>query len=63
MRIVALLLVLLTIPSTPADAIPAFARRYRVSCMLCHNPVPVLNDFGDRFAADGFRLATGEVPG
>jgi hypothetical protein len=62
MRIVAFLLVLLTIPSTPADAIPAFARRYRVSCMLCHNPVPVLNDFGDRFAANGFRLATGEVP-
>lgn len=62
MRMVALLLVLLTIPSTPADAIPAFARRYRVSCMLCHNPVPVLTDFGDRFAANGFRLATGEVP-
>ena len=46
----------------PAEAIPAFARRYRVSCSLCHNPVPALNDFGEQFAANGYRLATGEVP-
>jgi hypothetical protein len=46
-----------------AQAIPAFARRYKVSCMLCHNPVPALTEFGERFAGNGFRLAPGEVPG
>ncbi len=64
MRIVILLLLALTaVPSAHAGAIPAFARRYKVSCMLCHNPVPALNDFGEQFAANGFRLAPREVPG
>lgn len=46
----------------PVEAIPAFARRYKVSCALCHNPVPRLTAFGDAFAANGFRFATGEEP-
>ena len=62
MRTVTLLLALTMLAPASADAIPAFARRYKVSCMLCHNPVPVLNAFGDGFAANGFRLAPGEVP-
>ena len=53
---------LLALPSGPAGAIPAFARRYRVSCQLCHNVVPALTAFGDQFAANGFRFATGEPP-
>ena len=43
--------------------IPAFARRYRVSCLLCHDPVPALNEFGNRFAGNGYRMASGEVGG
>lgn len=40
--------------------IPAFARRYGVSCNLCHNPIPTLTGFGEQFAANGFRFAAGE---
>jgi hypothetical protein len=43
-------------------AIPAFARRYRVSCTLCHQPVPRLTAFGQQFAGNGFRMAEGEAP-
>ena len=42
--------------------IPAFARRYGVSCSLCHNPIPVLTPFGETFAANGFRMAPKEDP-
>lgn len=46
--------------SQTAWAIPAFARKYRVSCMQCHAPVPRLNAFGEAFAANGFEFAVGE---
>ena len=62
MQITVLVLALLTVVPARTNGIPAFARRYKVSCMLCHNPVPKLNDFGESFAANGFRLAPGEVP-
>jgi len=45
-----------------AWAIPAFARKYRVSCMQCHAPAPRLNAFGEAFAANGFEFAIGEPP-
>jgi len=45
-----------------AGEIPAFARKYRVSCNLCHNPVPMLTDFGNTFAGNGFRFAPNEQP-
>src|SRR5262245_45593285 len=48
--------------TTTASAIPAFARKYRVSCMQCHSPVPRLNAFGESFAANGFEFAVGEPP-
>lgn len=48
--------------TTSASAIPAFARKYRVSCMQCHAPVPRLNAFGEAFAANGFEFAVGEPP-
>lgn len=55
------LLALLALPA-PAHAIPLFARRYKVSCSTCHNPAPSLNDFGQNFAANGYRMASGETP-
>lgn len=45
-----------------AHAIPPFARKYGVSCAMCHQPVPRLNAFGLAFAANGFEFAMGEVP-
>lgn len=48
--------------ASDALAIPAFARRYRVSCTLCHNPIPKLTAFGEQFAGNGYRFASGEVP-
>ena len=60
-RIRILTIVLLASPS-PAEAIPAFARKYRTTCATCHAPVPRLNAFGEQFAANGFVLAVGEPP-
>jgi hypothetical protein len=48
--------------SQQASAIPAFARKYRVSCQQCHAPVPRLNAFGEAFAANGFEFAINEPP-
>jgi hypothetical protein len=45
-----------------AGAIPAFARRYKVTCRLCHDPIPKLTDFGEQFAANGYRMRPGEDP-
>lgn len=59
---VLLAVVLLAAPASRADAIPAFARKYGVSCSTCHFPVPRLNAFGERFAANGFEFAPGEMP-
>src|SRR6056297_2377123 len=44
-------------------SIPAFARKYRLSCKTCHTPsTPKLKDYGDTFAGDGFRLEDEEAP-
>ena len=39
-----------------AGAIPAFARKYRMSCSTCHAPFPRLKPFGEEFAGRGFRM-------
>ena len=44
-----------------ADAIPAFARKYGVSCSMCHSTIPRLNAFGEQFAANGFEMAVREL--
>jgi hypothetical protein len=46
----------------PADAIPAFARKYRQSCTTCHGPFPRLKPYGDQFAARGYRMEEGAEP-
>lgn len=50
----------LALAAQSAWAIPAFARKYRVSCQQCHAPVPRLNAFGEAFAGNGFEFAVGE---
>ncbi|MFZ1291756.1 MAG: hypothetical protein WAR79_16790 [Melioribacteraceae bacterium] len=37
-------------------AIPAFARKYKLSCQTCHSPIPSLKPYGDDFAGNGFRF-------
>jgi len=54
---------LMFIPPEQADAIPAFARKYQISCQVCHSPaMPRLKAFGDDFAGDGFRMTEYESP-
>jgi hypothetical protein len=50
-----------TLAAAPASAIPAFARKYNVSCSMCHDPAPRLTQFGEQFAANGFEFAIGEA--
>jgi hypothetical protein len=49
--------------AAPADAIPAFARRYNLTCMTCHDPVPKLASFGETFLARGYRLSDEDTTG
>jgi hypothetical protein len=54
---------LLIIPARKADAIPAFARKYQISCQVCHTPaMPRLKAFGAEFANNGFRMAEYQSP-
>ena len=41
---------------------PAFARRYGVSCAQCHHPIPKVTAYGEMFAGNGFRMAPREEP-
>lgn len=47
---------LLAVLPEDALAIPAFARRHKVSCTTCHAPFPKLKPYGDEFAGDGFAM-------
>lgn len=42
--------------ASSASAMPVFARQYNISCLVCHDAFPRLNEFGESFAADNFRL-------
>jgi hypothetical protein len=39
-----------------ANAIPAFARKYKTSCALCHAPFPRLTAMGEAFRLNGYKL-------
>jgi hypothetical protein len=52
-------LVVLIIDSGDAEAMPAFARKFGVSCASCHTTPPRLNETGYRFRAAGFRWPEG----
>lgn len=43
----------------PASAIPAFARRYGLSCSACHSAWPQLNQAGRSFMLSGYRRLSG----
>ena len=44
------------------QAIPAFARKYSLSCKTCHAPFPKLKPYGDEFAANGFVIKDKDTP-
>ncbi|GBD93421.1 hypothetical protein BMS3Abin05_01004 [bacterium BMS3Abin05] len=44
----------------PAQAIPAFARKYRTSCATCHAAFPKLNAFGQAFRRLGYHFPQGQ---
>ena len=55
--------VLIVIIPNNCDAIPAFARKYQISCQVCHSPaLPRLKAFGEEFATAGFRMTQYESP-
>ena len=47
--------VLLPAPK-PANAIPAFARKYGLPCSACHIGWPELNNFGQVFRDNGYQM-------
>src|SRR5947207_2909881 len=52
--VVVLWVMLASVPET--SAIPAFSRKYQTSCTTCHNNYPELNDFGEAFKKNGFKV-------
>jgi hypothetical protein len=59
-RLIVVAAVMLAAGANAASGIPAFARKYGVSCSMCHSPVPRLNAFGETFAGNGFEFYPGE---
>ncbi len=59
----AVLAALMLVSAAPLAAgdIPAFARKYKVGCSLCHTHFPRLSAFGAQFAANGFAMVRGHV--
>ena len=53
---------LIFIFSSEAWSIPAFARKYSISCKVCHNPFPKLKPYGDEFASNGYVIKDKETP-
>jgi len=43
-----------------AEAIPAFARKYKTSCATCHMIFPRLTPFGEAFRLNGYRMPENE---
>ncbi len=63
--ILGLLLVAIAVTTLVPDnagAIPAFARRYKISCTTCHAPFPRLTSFGAEFAGNAFTIPEQDKP-
>src|SRR5258708_22151670 len=57
-RVISPLMIVVAVVGTAAraDAVPAFARKYRTSCQTCHIMFPKLNAFGEAFRLRGYRM-------
>ena len=63
MKRLALVLLAAAATASPLEGIPAFARKYGVSCAMCHDPIPKLNPYGELFLANGYALSPGDTTG
>lgn len=59
---IAVALIFTAVLAFDAEAIPAFARKYNMSCKVCHAPFPKVKPYGEDFAANGFQLPGKEPP-
>jgi len=57
-----MLLVIGLVTADVLNAMPAFARKYQMSCKTCHSPFPRLKPYGEEFAGNGFVLKDKEAP-
>lgn len=51
-----------TLITSEIFSIPAFARKYNMTCKTCHSPFPKLKPYGDEFAGNGFVLKDQDAP-
>jgi len=56
------IIVLIQATAVDLQAIPAFARKYQMTCKTCHSPFPKLKDYGEEFAGDGFVIKDKDAP-
>lgn len=61
-KVIVLSVFLVFFLASEALSIPAFARKYGMSCKVCHTPFPKLKPYGDEFAANGFVIKDKEAP-
>ena len=47
---------LVSLGAAPAQAMPMFARKYKIECAMCHAAVPRLNYTGFKFKSAGYRM-------
>ena len=57
-----LTLIITSIITSDIFAIPAFARKYNMTCKTCHSPFPSLKPYGNDFAGNGFQLKDQDAP-
>ncbi|NWF88439.1 MAG: hypothetical protein HXY50_03150 [Ignavibacteriaceae bacterium] len=57
-----ILLTVLFVSAYNLYSIPAFARKYNMTCKTCHSPFPKLKAYGEEFAGNGFVLKDQDAP-
>lgn len=62
LAVLVVLAVVLTVAPRTGVGMPGFARKYNMSCTVCHAPFPKLKPYGFDFIGEGYRLPEGEPP-
>lgn len=60
-KIILAVLALMLLPDM-SHAIPAFARKYDMTCQTCHSPIPKLKPYGEEFMNNGYQIPDKEPP-
>ncbi|MCX6579509.1 MAG: hypothetical protein NT166_04935 [Candidatus Aminicenantes bacterium] len=60
--IISILIIFTSILAETLWGMPAFARKYRMSCKTCHEPFPHLKPYGLEFAANGYVIKDQDTP-